>query len=157
MSAFLSRECNIAIQNTLPFKESRDYEAASFSINAHKILYRQSRITPAKTGQFVAIWKRNNAGITQPFDITDEFDFMMIAAKAESLSGIFIFPKEVLSHHGVVSINGKGGKRGIRVYPPWNLASNKQATQTQEWQTKYFINLSEGNKSTADSIVHIFS
>jgi hypothetical protein len=31
------------------------------------------------------------------------------------------------------------GKRGVRVYPPWDKVSNKQAEKTQDWQIKYFV------------------
>jgi hypothetical protein len=37
----------------------------------------------------------------------------------------------------------KEGKRGIRVYPPWSLTTNKQAIKTQSWQTKYFLEISD--------------
>jgi hypothetical protein len=51
----------------------------------------------------------------------------------------FIFPKSVLHQKGVLADDEKDGKRGFRVYPPWDIAENKQAKQTQEWQSKYFL------------------
>ncbi|RYD81276.1 MAG: hypothetical protein EOP53_06785, partial [Sphingobacteriales bacterium] len=135
--------CAINMSDIAVEKESIEYAASSFRINTHKIIYRQSKITPAKTGQFVTLWKRDNAGITQPFDMMDDFDFIIIASKKEDSTGIFVFSKKILSEHGIISNNKKGGKRGIRVYPPWDTANNKQAIKTQQWQNKYFINLNE--------------
>lgn len=122
-----------------PHPESQEYEACSFKLNGKKVEFRSSKITPTKTGQFVTIWKRNKEGITEPFDISDDFDFMIICSKTEEKIGQFIFPKSVLREKGVISQNSKGGKRGIRVYPPWDEAENKQAEKTQSWQLRYFV------------------
>lgn len=120
-------------------KESAAYGACSFLLNRKNIEHRVSKITPTKTGQFVAIWKRNAEGITCPPDITDGFDFFVITSGAGDKIGQFFFPKQVLVEKGIVTANGKEGKRGIRVYPPWDAATSKQAAQTQNWQTKYFV------------------
>ncbi|WP_342778286.1 MepB family protein [Streptomyces botrytidirepellens] len=48
-------------------------------------------------------------------------------------------PRDVLCEHGIVSRGGSGGKRGFRVYPPWVTTTNRQASRTQAWQTKYFL------------------
>ena len=45
----------------------------------------------------------------------------------------------------LTSKNGEG-KRGIRVYPTWNIAKNKQAIKTQSWQTNYFLEFTHDNK-----------
>ena len=101
------------------------------------------KITPTKTGQFVTIWKRNQDGITVPFDVSDDYDFYIIATRKENNFGVFIFPKIILHQKEILSDKVKDGKRGIRVYPPWDKTTNKQAQKTQIWQTKYFLNLSE--------------
>lgn len=129
--------------------ESGAYEACSFELNGHRIVHRFSKITPTKTGQFVTLWKRKN-GITTPFDVSDEFDFIVITSKNEDRLGQFIFPKAVLAHRGIISKTGKGGKRGIRVYPPWDIPVSKQAERTQAWQTKYFV---ESTAGTSQSIL----
>lgn len=118
--------------------ESQEYDACSFKLNRKTIEYRTSKITPTKTGQFVTLWKRNKEGITEPFDVSDDFDFMTITSKTEDRIGQFVFPKKLLAEKGIISQNGKGGKRGIRVYPPWDKVTNKQAEKTQNWQVKYF-------------------
>ena len=48
---------------------------------------------------------------------------------------------------GIISKNGENGKRGIRVYPPWDIVTNKQAEKTQSWQHKYFVAISNDNSN----------
>lgn len=115
------------------------YGACTFECNGVKIMHRIAKMTPAKTGQFVAIWKRSQKGITMPFDVTDNFDFMVITTTFDHHLGQFVFPKEVLVNKGIISQDGKHGKRGIRVYPPWDKVTSKQAEVTQHWQLKYFL------------------
>ena len=119
--------------------ESQEYSACTFELNGLKIKYRDSKITPTKNGQFVTIWKRNDGGITAPFDDQEDFDLVIITAKSGDHFGQFIFPKAVLVHHKIITKNGVEGKRGIRVYPPWDTATNKQAEKTQQWQVAYFL------------------
>ena len=38
-----------------------------------------------------------------------------------------------------MSRNGRGGKRAIRVYPPWDTTISQQARKTQKWQLEYFL------------------
>lgn len=127
--------------------ECVEYGACSFGLNGKTIEHRVSKITPTKTGQFVTIWKRNKDGITKPFDISDEIDYIIITAKSDDNFGQFIFPKSVLADNGIITRNGKEGKRGIRVYPPWDIAPNKQAEKTQHWQTKYFWAIKNHNST----------
>jgi len=127
--------------------EGIEYGACSFRLNGNTIQYRVSKITPTKTGQFVAIWKRNKNGITAPFDLSDDIDFMMITSKSGDNFGQFIFPKSVLVEKGILSSNGKVGKRGIRVYPPWDSVTNKQAAKTQSWQTTYFLSIKQDHST----------
>jgi hypothetical protein len=44
-----------------------------------------------------------------------------------------------LADKGIITKNGKEGKRGIRVYPPWDIATNKQAEKTQRWQMLFLM------------------
>lgn len=136
--------------------ESIAYDACNFSLDNLILIHRTSKITPTKSGQFVTLWKRNNKGITIPFDSKDPFDFIVITAKNDNQLGQFIFPKSLLINKGIISHNGKSGKRGIRVYPPWTLTSNKQATITQQWQTKYFL-LIEKRKTNFDLTKKLFT
>ncbi|MFQ6421766.1 MULTISPECIES: MepB family protein [unclassified Bacillus (in: firmicutes)] len=33
------------------------------------------------------------------------------------------------------------GKRAIRVYPPWDKTTSRQAQKTQAWQLEYFLEI----------------
>jgi hypothetical protein len=131
------------IKNLQIESESQEYDACTFELNGLKIKHRCSKITPTKTGQFVTIWKRNEAGITAPFDDQDNFDLVVITAKNGNNFGQFIFPKTILAKHKIITKNGIEGKRGIRVYPPWDTVTNKQAEKTQLWQAGYFLPISK--------------
>jgi hypothetical protein len=130
--------------------ESLEYGACSFGLNGKIIQHRVSKITPTKTGQFVSIWKRNENGITEPFDMSDKMDFIIITSKSVDKLGQFIFPKSVLADKGIITANGKEGKRGIRVYPPWDITTSKQAETTQAWQSKYFLTIKNDHLGTID-------
>ena len=139
----LYNKCGFQLQNLVWNPESINYGACSFELNNYKIQYRVANSTPTKIGQFVAIWKRNNKGITAPFDVADSLDFLIISVRDSENFGQFIFPKSVLIAKGIISQNEKGGKRGIRVYAPWDKPTNKQAMQTQAWQAHYFVEIRE--------------
>ncbi|WP_340609535.1 MepB family protein [Xenorhabdus bharatensis] len=122
--------------------ESHDYDAMRFGIDGKSIIFRQAKITPRKIGQFVTLWKRPspNAEI-MPLDAKDNIDFCLIATFTEDKKGIFLFDSDILIKKGVFSSGTKEGKRAIRIYPSWDFPDSKQATQTQKWQSSYFINL----------------
>lgn len=138
-------KCGFDFKNFKLENESQEYGACTFELNDAKIKYRISKITPTKTGQFVTIWKRNNKGITEPFNVTDDFDFIVITSKSGSNIGQFVFPKDLLVKQKIITSNYIKGKRGIRVYPPWDKANSKQAEKTRKWQTEYFITISNVN------------
>ena len=136
-------KCHFEFTNLVIDSESAEYQACSFKLNSFEIIHRLSKITPTKIGQFVTIWKRNSKGITAPFDFSDNFDFIIITSKSSENLGQFVFPKSVLLEKGIISNNNTSGKRGIRVYPPWDIPTSKQAEKTQLWQTKYFYSINK--------------
>lgn len=136
-------KCNYEFSNLVIDSESAEYQACSFQLNSFEFIHRFSKITPTKIGQFVTIWKRNSRGITAPFDVLDNFDFIVITSKSDENLGQFVFPKSVLLAKGIISNNNTSGKRGIRVYPPWDIPKSKQAEKTQLWQLKYFYSITE--------------
>jgi hypothetical protein len=148
-------KCGFDFTNAILHKESMEYGACSFELDGKKIQYRVAKITPTKTGQFVTIWKRNKDGITAPFDILDPIDFIIISARKDDNFGQFIFPKSVLFKEGILSGNNKKGKRGIRVYAPWDLAENKQAIITQQWQIAYFLEIKDDNSTDFDLAIKL--
>ena len=75
-----------------------------------------------------------------------EFEFYVIATRQAERFGVFIFNKTVLSENRILTSPKGKGKRGIRVYPNWSVTENKQAQKTQNWQTKYFVEIGNSNE-----------
>ncbi len=121
--------------------ESQEYGACEFELNNHRIKFRVAKITPTKIGQFVTLWKRIENGPIVPFDMADPVDLFVVCVRKGQQFGQFVFPKNVLHEKGFVSKDGKGGKRAMRVYPPWDMADSPQAKKTQTWQLKYFFEI----------------
>ncbi len=120
-------------------KESGEYGAFEFEMNHLRIKFRVAKITPTKMGQFVTIWKRSESGLIIPHDMTDPFDLFVISVRTPLCFGQFVFPNAVLVEKGILSKEGKGGKRAMRIYPPWDKTVNRQAEKTQQWQLPYFF------------------
>ncbi len=144
--------CGLEMTDLKVEDESTEYGACRFKLNGISIIYRAAKITPTKVGQFVTIWKRNEQGITEPFHSADDMDAVIISVRNGENFGQFIFPKTVLVEKGIISTNNKEGKRGIRVYAPWDKAINKQAIETQSWQTNYFIAIHNNQLSDFDLV-----
>lgn len=121
--------------------ESSEYGACGFELNRQPVKFRIAKNTPTKIGQFVTLWKRVGNGPIQPYDRSDSVDFFIINARKGDYLGQFVFPASILCQQDVFSINGIGGKRAIRVYPPWDFAVNRQAQKTQKWQLDYFLEI----------------
>jgi len=137
--------CGFSISGLSKELESAEYEACTFLLNGMRVMHRSSKITPTKTGQFVTLWKRNKQGVTAPFDISDKFDVIILTVSNGAALGQFVFPKTILLKHGVLSEKNKGGKRGFRVYPPWDKVTNKQAEKSQHWQLQFFVPIAVKN------------
>lgn len=140
------QKSGLLISQIVPDLECEEYSGYNFKLNHFNIKFRKAKITPKKTGQFVTLWKRNaETKETEPFDIDDKFDFYIIAAESDKKFGFFFFPQNILCKKQILSNQLKPGKRGFRIYPDWDIPTNKQAEKTQNWQAKFFINVSESN------------
>lgn len=137
--------------------ESSEYQACRFKINNKSVLYRRAKITPTKIGQFVTIWKRIGKKPIQPYDRSDDIDLFVVTVKTKIYFGQFIFPKAILVKQGVLSIKGVGGKRALRVYPPWDKAKSKQAKKTQYWQLDFFTDLSKNKPINVQKLKLLYS
>ncbi|MFA6065677.1 MAG: MepB family protein [Candidatus Babeliaceae bacterium] len=136
--------------------ESQEYGACEFTMNNKRIKFRVSKITPTKIGQFVTLWKRSSAGPIAPYDMADAIDFFVVSVRTAEHFGQFVFPKYVLHEHGFVSQYGKGGKRAMRVYPPWDVTDSAQAQKTQSWQVRYFFEIDQNGSIDTAKIQKLF-
>lgn len=109
-----------------------------------QVRVRSGKITPTKVGLFVTHWRRTADGTTGPYGVHDSADTLLVTV-AESgtdpAGGVFVFDRASLVAHGIVARDGRGGKRGFRVYPPWSTVAPGQASRTQEWQLEHFVPL----------------
>jgi hypothetical protein len=137
----LANNYNFEITQPVLEPESSEYGACTFVLNNLNIRYRTAKITPTKTGQFVTLWKRINQGPIQPFDSNDPIDLFIISTRKDNHFGLFIFPKSIAIEKGIVTNGNKEGKRAIRVYPPWDVTTSKQAQKTRKWQLDYFLKI----------------
>lgn len=137
--------------------ESSEYGGYTFKLNRQTVIFRTAKITPTKTGQFVTVWKRNKKGITEPFHADDGIGFYIICCQNKEHFGHFVFSKLTLEKYGIISTDKKEGKRGMRVYPPWDLVNSKQAQKTQQWQLTYFIDMSDLNSLNKEQIHTLYS
>lgn len=145
---------NLEIKAFFPEDESSEYYAHTFTVKGKKGLFRIAKKTPTKTGWFVTIWKRGADNIIAPYDRSDDINFAVIVICDDTHIGEFIFPKNILVKENILSVNGKGGKRGIRVYAPWDTITSPQAAKTQKWQSQFFIDL---RSSKSESILKLNS
>lgn len=152
------KPCSFRLTNIESEAESKEYLAYSFLLNEQNVKFRKAKITPTKIGQFVTLWKRNDKGITEPFDILDKFEHYIIVTRQNDNFGFFLFPKAVLYQHKILSNSAqqKDGKRGFRVYPSWNVTTSPQAQKTQLWQLNYFLDLSPNKAVDLEKAKRLF-
>jgi hypothetical protein len=140
--------CGYSVDQLQPELESADYAACTLQLNGLRVQYRVAKITPTKVGQFVTLWKRVGRCPIQPFDVSDPVDLFVVSTRSGQQLGQFVFPKAVLVAQGVVAsgdLSGhQAGKRALRVYPPWDATTSRQAQRTQAWQLRYFVDMSQG-------------
>ncbi len=127
--------------------ESAEYGACRLGLAGLGVAFRVAKTTPTKIGQFVTIWKRPTPQAEiAPLDGADGVDVVVVSvaeAGPGGHSGQFVFDRAVLLAKGVMSRDGVGGKRALRVYPPWTVPVAKDAIRTQQWQLRHFLPLRE--------------
>ncbi|WP_300672131.1 MepB family protein [Soonwooa sp.] len=136
--------------------ECEEYLGYNFRVKDFNIKFRKAKVTPKKVGQFVTLWKRNPQGETEAFNTNDDFDFYIIASESENRFGIFLFPKLALVKNKILSTENAEGKRGFRLYPVWDLPTNKQAEKTKLWQSEFFVNFADSKDKILNQINRIF-
>ncbi|KHA77725.1 MepB family protein [Janthinobacterium lividum] len=129
-------------QAPLPEAESAQYGACRAELHGKRVVLRVAKTTPTKIGQFVTVWKRPHPDAEiAPLDEADLVDVVIIAVTDDdgARHGFFVFPRSVLLERGVMSCASQGGKRALRVYPPWCSPESAQAQRTQRWQSACFV------------------
>lgn len=137
-------------------EQNKEYGACTFLLNAQSIRFRSAKLTPKKIGHFVTFWDRDQEGKSQPYQLANATDLLIISARNKQHFGHFIFPKTVLIEKGILSTNRQQGKRGIRVYPAWDQPTSKQAIQTQAWQLPYFIDSSASENTIQQQVATLY-
>jgi hypothetical protein len=123
-------------------QESGEYGACHLNLAGRAAVFRVAKTTPSKIGQFVTIWKRPTlSDEIAPLDSGDGIDLVIVSVADATHRGQFLFDQQALLKYGVMSRDGQGGKRAIRVYPPWSKPVAKDAIRTQQWQLRYFVAL----------------
>ncbi|WP_029067703.1 MepB family protein [Jonesia quinghaiensis] len=125
----------------VPEEQRGDYESGVAVFGGERWRVRTGRITASKPGAFVAVWRRGEGGVTEPFPDDDGVDGLLVFVEFAGRFGVFRFTVEHLRELGVVSSHGGGGKRGFRVYPAWCEGLNAQAGRSQRAQAKAFSEL----------------
>jgi hypothetical protein len=134
-------------------QESSEYGACRFELDGRAVVFRVAKTTPTKIGQFVTLWKRPTpSDEIAPLDSDDGVDIVVVSVADTSRRGQFVFNQNALLKHGVMSRKGQGGKRGIRVYPPWTKPVAKGAIKTQQWQLLYFVALAPQDAVAAERL-----
>lgn len=134
----------LACADVLPEPESSDYCAHTLTLGGRSAAFRVGKITPTKAGHFVTLWVRSNEGPIRPFDASDGVQLFIVNVTEGGRRGLFVFPAAELAGRGVMSLDGKGGKRAIRVYAPWVETASAQASKTQAWQLQHFLHVAPG-------------
>ncbi|POH73616.1 MepB domain containing protein [Arthrobacter glacialis] len=132
-------KAGLAWADVVPETESAEYCAHRLTLGGRSAIFRVAKTTPTKAGQFVTLWQRSLEGPIRPFDMHDGVELFVVQAALGAGLGEFVFPLGALARHGVVSVDGKGGKRAMRVYAPDVVTTSVQARRTQKWQCEYFL------------------
>ncbi len=148
------QQCGFNVTNFQLEIESRAYYACQFELNGRKVFSRNAKQTPKKIGQFVTFWKRDEDKPIEPFEETDQFDFLIVNVRNQQQLGQFVFPKSILLNKGIISTAKKEGKRAFRVYPNWDMPTSQQAKKTQEWQLPYFFEITAAIKF--DNVMELY-
>ena len=138
---YLVKYFNKSLKNIVYEKENSEYNSVQFNLDDLFLKYREAKITPTKLGMFVTFYKRDKSNITIPYDASDSVDFLVIGIKNSAHFGCFIFTKKILLEKDIMSENNLSGKRGFRVYPPFEKVTSVQALKTQSWQAEYYKDL----------------
>ncbi len=107
-----------------------------------RAVFRAAKVTPTKAGLFVTLWIRGKDGQTRPYRATDGIDVLYVAAHTADGYGYFRFTAADLLKAKILAGDASAGKRGFRLYTPWDTSLNRTAQNTWSWQQHCFTVLS---------------
>ncbi|MFR6670282.1 MepB family protein [Enterococcus sp.] len=128
-------------------RQNSVYEGMTFVVGNTTFRSRLAKKTPKKKGYFTALWEQPHEK-NQAYSLSGYPDKLMITVLDGKQKGQFVFPSSVLVANGIIKTETTAGKMAFRVYPPWVQDLNPTASRTQNWQTPYFLDLSEPLKQT---------
>ncbi|MEB4615596.1 MepB family protein [Leucobacter sp. M11] len=130
----------IALGAVTPEPEAAGYAGGLVRVGARQLRIRTARLTPKKTGLFVAIWTRRADGSSGPVPGDDPSDGVLLFVAEGEHRGAFLVPGRGPDPLGLrANLDGSGGKRGVRLYPPWSQAESAQAGRSQHAQAPFFV------------------
>lgn len=135
-------QAGLAITHIIAEPQNAQYGGARFRVNEQEARFRVAKITPKKVGQFVAFWYKKD-GVNTPYSGATAPAYVIIHVQSGEQHGQFIFPNAVLQHRGILASDAHKGKMAMRVYPSWDVPTNKQAIASQKWQLRYFVPFDE--------------
>lgn len=159
VNQIIYRPNGFIIKNIQEEEQNAKYGAGTFQLFSRTIRFRVANITPTKSGQFVAIWEKDNNNKNQPFKYEETPDLLVITISKidDRKFGQFVFPKDVLLKQKILNTDAQKGKMALRVYSPWDYPTNNQAVKTQKWQLPYFIDMSHPNRVDQEKVRVLYS
>ncbi|WP_332650065.1 MepB family protein [Lysinibacillus sp. 54212] len=149
---------NLVIKDIMEETQNAEYGAGIFQLNSKSIRFRVAKITPTKTGQFVAFWEKDDQNKNQAFSLEKGTDLLVITVFTnDKRFGQFVFPKEVLLQHNILKTATQKGKMAMRVYPSWDTPTSKQARATQKWQLPYFVSLEDADSLDVQELLKLYA
>lgn len=149
---------HLTVKSIQEEKQNFKYGAGTFELSSRTVRFRVANSTPAKVGQFVAFWEKDENNKNQAYSYVEAPDLLVITTfKNENEFGQFIFPKEILFKQNILRSSSTKGKMAIRIYPSWDSPTSKQAMKTQEWQLPYFVDMSNSNNLALEKILELYS
>ena len=133
------------------------YGGGKFMLSSKSIRFRVAKITPKKTGQFVAFWEKDKNNKNQALNYNQAPELLVINCLGSNEEfGQFIFPKAILLKHQILRSDTSKGKMGMRIYPAWSFPESKEALKTQAWQAAYYIDLSDTNTLSKNRLLRLY-
>jgi hypothetical protein len=75
-------------------EQNSDYASGVARVGKEQWRIRTARITPAKAGAFVAVWKRGEAGSTRPFTAFESMSGLLVFVEEQERFGVFRFTRQ---------------------------------------------------------------